>query len=100
MEVSVQPVVSVPVEVRGGNYLLPIYLHMTSTRIFMVWTMEIISAFVALLGYFGYLPNEAVTYLTYYVEVFTIFLAIGLAHASLKWWWKRHKKGNGTAIKT
>ena len=27
MRISVQPVVSLPVEVRGENYLLPIYFH-------------------------------------------------------------------------
>ncbi len=27
IEISVQPVVSLPVEVRGENYLLPIYFH-------------------------------------------------------------------------
>jgi hypothetical protein len=95
MGVSVQPLVSLPVEVRGGNYLLPFYFLMSQNRMFMVWTIGIIAAFVALLGYFVYSPNEALTYLIYYGEVFAIFLAIGLAHASLKWWWERHKKENG-----
>jgi len=100
MGVAVQPAVSLPVEVRGENYLLLIYFHMSPKRMFMVWTIGISAAFVALLGYFGYLPNEAVTCLIYYGEVFAMFVAIGLAHASLKWWWRRHKKENGAAMKT
>jgi hypothetical protein len=95
MGVSVLPVVSLPVEVRGENYILPIYFPLGQKRMFVVWTIGISAAFVALLGYFGYLPNEAVTCLIYYGEVFAMFVAIGLAHASLKWWWKRHKREKG-----
>ena len=91
MGISVQPVVSLPVEVRGGNYLLPIYFHMSQKRMFTLSTIGIIAVIVMLLSYFAYLPNEVVTYLIYYGEVFSIFVAIGLAHTSLKWWLKRHR---------
>ena len=91
MGISVQPVVSLPVEVRGENYLLPIYFHMSQKRMFMLSTIGIIAVIVILLSYFAYLANGVVTYLIYYGEVFSIFVAIGLAHTSLKWWLKRHR---------